>query len=405
MNQQEFSPPEPILHQYARVLVEFALNNGKGINPEEVVMIRVPDVAKPLARQLQKVILENGAHPLIRLQPTGGLQRDFLEVANDKQLEFFPEDYLRSQANMIDHQISIIADPDPLELSGVDSKKIMRVGEANKRYRQWLMAKELQGKFSWTAALWGTSAKADQVGLAINEYWDQIIKACYLDHEDPVTRWQEINQQQQWLKKFLTEMEIETLHVEGEDVDLQLTIGADRRWQSGSGNNIPSFEVFTSPDWRGTNGWIKFNQPLYRYGNIVRDIYLEFKDGVVTNFSASEGEELLKNMIDTPQANRVGEFSLTDERMSRISHVMAETLYDENITNNTHIALGMAYRDCYRYDGRTLTEDDWEQKGFNDSSVHTDIVSTSERQVTAKLANGKKQVIYAHGRFTFWQND
>lgn len=404
MSDNNYYPSTEVLYKYAQVLVQFALNNGKGLNPEEVVFVRVPDIAKPLAKQLQKVILEQGGHPLIRLKPTGGFERDFFELANKKQLEFFPDKYIQARVDLIDHQIGIIADPDPMELSSIDPQKIMQVAEVNKQYRQWILAKEMKNKFSWTAALWATQAKAQAVGLSMNEYWDQIIKACYLDHEDPVAKWQEINEQQQWLKKYLTQMEIQSLHIQGEDVDLHIKIGSDRRWQSGSGSNIPSFEVFTSPDWRGINGWIRFNQPLYRYGNIVRDIYLEFIDGVVTNYSATEGEEVLEKMLETPGGNKIGEFSLTDERMSRITHTMAETLYDENITNNTHLALGMSYRDCYRYDGQTLSDDDWEAKGFNDSSLHSDIVSTSERQVTATLGNGKKQVIYQNGRFSFWQD-
>ena len=56
-------------------------------------------------------------------------------------------------------------------------------------------------------------------------------------------------------------------------------------WVGCSGRNIPSFEIFTSPDWRGTEGWISFNQPLYRYGNLVRGIRLEFSDGRVVRAS------------------------------------------------------------------------------------------------------------------------
>ena len=68
----------------------------------------------------------------------------------------------------------------------------------------------------------------------------------------------------------LNALPIERLHVVGEDVDLRITLGEQRQWVGGSGRNIPSFEIFTSPDWRGTEGWIAFNQPLYRYGNLVR---------------------------------------------------------------------------------------------------------------------------------------
>ncbi len=78
-------------------------------------------------------------------------------------------------------------------------------------------------------------------------------------------------------RERLDALDIERVHVEGEDVDLRIAIGEQRRWLGGRGRNIPSFEIFTSPDWRGTEGWIDFNQPLYRYGNLVKGIRLEFR--------------------------------------------------------------------------------------------------------------------------------
>ena len=75
-------------------------------------------------------------------------------------------------------------------------------------------------------------------------------------------------------------------------------------------------------------------------------------------------------MLKSPNADKLGEFSLTDKRMSRITHVMAETLFDENISGpfgNTHIAIGRAYKDCFRGDARKMTAKDWANHGFNDS--------------------------------------
>jgi aminopeptidase len=82
---------------------------------------------------------------------------------------------------------------------------------------------------------------------------------------------------------------------------------------------------------------------------------------------------------------------------------MAEILYDENIGGkygNTHVALGSAYRDCYNGDVPSISEERWEELGFNSSVVHSDIISTTDRTVTAYLKNGKTKVIYAKGQFT-----
>src|ERR1035437_5145860 len=125
--------------------------------------------------------------------------------------------------------------------------------------------------------------------------------------------------------------------------------GERRGWLGGRGRNIPSFELFTSPDWRGTEGWVRFDQALYRSGNLVEGIRLAFAGGLVTEVSAEENEPVLREMIATEGADRVGEFSLTDRRFSRITRFMAQTLYDENVActfDEPHIALGRSYQDA-----------------------------------------------------------
>lgn len=397
-----YTPSTLVLERYADILVNFALNSGKGVKKGEVVSVAVPDIAKPLALELYKTLLRAGAQPMLRLLPTG-FSRDFYTLASDKQLKFFPEKYMRVKADLVDHSINIIAEPDPYELKGIDAKKIMASREAQYPYTEWLFEKERKNRFSWTLALWGTQAKADIVGLSLEEYWNQIINACFLDKEDPIKHWRELTKLQKKIQDKLNALSIETVHMVGADVDLTLTLGANRAWKTGRGCNIPSFEHFTSPDWRGTNGWIAFNQPLYRYGNVITDVRLEFKNGVVTKATATKGKKLLLDMLATKDANKVGEFSLTDNRFSRITHPMAETLFDENIGGpfgNTHIAVGMAYKDCYKGDAAHVSNKQWEKMGYNNSSVHTDIVSTIDRTVTATLTNGLQLVIYKNGQFT-----
>ena len=398
---EQFQPDQDLLDKYAQVLVNYALNSGEGVKSGEVVLCQVPDVAKPLALTLQNRLLQAGAQPIIRLLPTG-FAKDFYQLAGEEQRTFFPRQLLRAQTKLIDHQIGIIAEPDPHELSQTEPEKIIQALASKKAYRDWLNQKENQGRFTWTAALWGTAAKAQEVGLSLADYWQQIVQACFLDETDPVAKWRAVQSLQQEIKARLNALKIDYVEVKGQDVDLKVGIGADRVWKGGGGRNIPSFEIFTSPDWRQVEGRVRFNQPLYRYGNLIKGVELQIKEGLVVKAQAETGNQLLQAMLKTKNANKIGEFSLTDKRMSRISHVMAETLFDENIGGpfgNTHLAIGMAYQDCYRGDPNTLTKKDWRAKGFNDSSEHTDIISTTDRQVTAHLTDGTKLLIYRDGQF------
>ncbi len=396
-----YAPPQNIINNYADVLVNYALNSGAGVRAGEVVMCAVPDVAKPLGLALQNTLLRAGAFPIIRLLPSG-FEADFFALANHEQLTFFPKKYYQAQVDLYDHQIVIIADVDPYELKNADPSKIVTSRDARKDYRDWLTEKETQGKFTWTLGLWGVEAKAKIVGLSLEDYWKEIIKACFLDAQNPVEEWRKLQLLQKDIKSKLNALSIEYLTVIGADADLKVTIGADRVWKAGGGRNIPSFEFFTSPDWRGVEGWIQFNQPVYRYGNVIENAYLRFEKGLVVEAQASGGFELLQQMLKSPNANKAGEFSLTDKRMSRITHTMAETLFDENIGGpfgNTHIAIGMAYKDCYKGQASKLLKQEWEDRGFNNSAEHTDIVSTSDRTVTAYLTDGSSRVIYKDGMF------
>ena len=396
-----YRPSVEILEKYADILINFALNSGEGVKAGEVVQLRVPECAKPMLVALRRSVLKAGAHPLIFFTPDD-FSREFFELASDEQLDYFPEIFMKGVVDQIDHTVAILAETDKRELDGIDSKKIMAQQKAFKPYMDWRRDKESAGDYTWTLAMYGTKAMADEVDMSEEEYWGEIINACYLDDDDPVSRWSELHKSQQEIKAKLDALAIDKLHIEAVDTDLWVKIGKNRRWLGGSGRNIPSFELFISPDWRGASGKIQFTEPLYRYGSLIERAYLEFEDGLVTKATAEKGEDLLKEMVAVENADKIGEFSLTDRRFSRITKFMGETLFDENVggdNGNTHIAVGMAYRDSYDGDPMSVSDEQWAEMGFNNSVVHTDIVATSNRTVTAYLEDGSSQVIYKDGEF------
>lgn len=395
--------PEEILERYADVLINFALGGGEGIRRGDVVRITVGEEAKPLYVALRKAVLLAGGTYLGNYVPSG-VAREATELASTEQLSTFHRAYFRGLLATIDHHVSIVSTNDLRELEGVDPEKLMLARRTSQPYRQWLNKKEAAGAYTWTLGLYGTPAMAKEARMSLSEYWDQIIHACFLDDPDPIKRWRETAREQSRVKRRLDRLEIERLHIEAEDVDLVIGLGPGRGWLGGSGRNIPSFEIFTSPDWRGTEGSVRFSEPLYQYGSLIEDIRLRFVKGEVVEASAAKNENLLLNMLASdPGARRVGEFSLTDGRLSRITRFMADTLYDENRggpEGNFHIALGSAYKDAYTGDASKPSARDWSRLGYNESSVHTDIVSTSGRRVTARLPNGKSRLIYRDGQFT-----
>lgn len=396
-----YQPSPELLKKYADVLVKFALRGGEGVKKWDVIFVQIPECAKLFYLPLQKSILETGAHPIFEYYPDG-VSRHFYEHAADEQISFYPEHFLHGKVQQMTHVISVIAEHDKYELKGIDPQKLAARVASRKPYIEKRTQKELEGKMTWTLGLYWTPAMAEEVGMSLEEYRNQIIKACYLDEENPIDHWKKTVSEIEAIIAKLNAMKIQKVHMVGDDVDLWIGIWSDRKWLGGSGRNIPSFEIFTSPDYRQTSGWMKFNQPLYRYGQKVTGISLKFEKGEVVEFDAKEGKNLLAEIFEIPGTKSLGEFSLTDWRHSRITKAMGETLYDENMWGpfgNTHVAIGRSYEDTYVWDVSALSLEQRKELWFNQSAEHIDIISTTDRTVTAYLEDGSEMVIYEKGQF------
>lgn len=396
-----FQPSWEVIERYAKVLVNFGLWGGQGVRKGDVVLCVVPEVARPMYAALRDEVLRAGAYPIMDYRPVG-LSRSMFDMASVEQLGFVPEPIIHAQAEIVTGRIAIIPLELPTELEGVDPRKVAASGSTTSYLWRLFDPLEAAGKFSWTLGAWGVEEFAHEVGMTLEEYWQVIIDACYLDDPDPVARWRETFAEIRRVRAVLTDMQIDKLYVESDDVDLWVPVGQMRQWQGATGRNIPSFEVFVSPDNRGVNGWIRFNQPLYNDGVKIEEIELEFKNGKVVHASAASNGLALLEIIKQKGGDRVGEFSLTDGRLSRITRPMASTLFDENMggpQGNTHIALGSSYANTYAGNPSTMSNTDWEALGFNQADVHVDIISTARREVTAYLSDGSQELIYANGRF------
>ena len=339
-----YAPPQEVLDRYASVLVDFALGGGRGVQAGEVVRVVAPESAKPLYAALNRAVWRAGGHVIGAYQPDDdadvNLSRDFYESAGAEQLDYFPARYTRGLIDEIDHQVTVIAPSDPRALDAVDPVAIMRRGETMRPLLDWRGEKENAGRFSWTLALYGTPGMAAEAGTDVKSYWQQIIDACFLDNEDPLARWREVGVRLEETRRWLDELEIERVHVVGEDVDLRVSVGEQRRWLGGRGRNIPSFELFTSPDWRGTEGWIYCNQPLYRYGNLVKGIRLAFVDGLVSEASAEQNELLGETLGRVAQGEMIDDLEMT--RKTRDGRLIEVALSVSPVRDARGVVVGAA---------------------------------------------------------------
>ncbi|HOX00486.1 MAG TPA: aminopeptidase, partial [Deltaproteobacteria bacterium] len=322
---------ETMLERYAEVLI-WGLNTArkKTYRKGEIVRVMFDFPAVRLAEVVQRKLIERGIHPVLRAGLTPAMEKNFYGLSDGKQLTFLaPGD--RELCEHLNGSIYLYAPASLTHLRDVDPRNIAAATVARKVLKDILDRRDGEGTFGWTLCMMPTAELARQAKLTETQYARQVVKACYLDSEDPVGQWEAIYREVGGIKKWLNAMKVAFYHVEGKGVDLKITPGLQRKWVGISGHNVPSFEIFLSPDWRGTEGRYVANMPSFRSGNYVAGVVLEFRKGIGSVVRADEGEEFTRKQIAMDAgASRIGEFSLTDRRFSRIDRFMANTLYDEN---------------------------------------------------------------------------
>ena len=142
-----------------------------------------------------------------------GVARHFFDHANDDQIVFYPSHFLHGKVEQMTHVISVIAEADKHELRDVDPKKLAARRHSRKEYMDRRNKKENEGKHTWTLGLYGTQAMADEANMSLEEYRDEIIKACYLNYDDPIAERKKTFTKTEEIKNKLDALPIEWVHV------------------------------------------------------------------------------------------------------------------------------------------------------------------------------------------------
>ncbi len=202
-------------------------------------------------------------------------------------------------------------------------------------------------------------------------------------------------------------MKIRQLHFTGPGTDLKVGLSEKALFKGGSDSgpsgahfepNIPTEEVFTTPDARMTEGTARATRPFYINGRLIEGLEMKFSGGVLVDFSAKEGEETFREYVSSDEgAKRLGEVALvgTDSPIFASGLVFQEILFDENAA--CHIAVGSAYKTCIE-GGEDLSEEALAAIGCNESTVHTDMmISSEEVDVSAITYDGVEKPLIKSG--------
>ncbi len=232
---------------------------------------------------------------------------------------------------------------------------------------------------------------------------EELLHVLRLDEDDPNGSWRARADVLVASAERLTERRFDALHYEGPGTDMTVGLLPSSGWRAARFQtvdgiehmpNLPTEEVFTTPDPERTEGMVTSTKPLVLVdGTVVRDLVVRFEGGVAVEVTASEGGETLNTILDTDEgARRLGECALVDRegRIGDLGTIFYDTLLDENAAS--HIALGQGF---------PFVVDDADRDRTNASQIHLDfMIGSDDLRVTGITADGQRVPVLVERR---WQ--
>jgi aminopeptidase len=399
------------LERYADLIVQVGLNLQK----DQELLISAPISAYEFVRQITEKAYEAGAIHVMTDFHDEVLKKIRLEKSSEEGLKVFPHWKQKGYIEMAENNVALLnlIAPNPALLKDIDPGRVAVLNkvaaEASKDFSSYIGG----GKISWLIAAYPTEEWAASVfpdsekEKAIEKLWENIFYTTRTDREQTVELWaNHINELNERARR-LNEANFEKLHYKGPGTDLTIGFSPQTKWISAQFTNdkgipfvpnLPTEEVFTIPEKTSVNGVVSSTKPLNYGGTLIKDFSLTFNEGKVVDFSAKEGYDTLKNLLETDEgASYLGEVALVphDSPISNTNIVFNNTLFDENAS--CHIALGRALSVCVE-NGKELSSDDLRKIGFNESMIHVDfMIGSKELSIDGEKADGTIHAVFRNG--------
>jgi len=387
-------------------LAGLAVSVGANVQPGQLVVIGAQPEHAELVRAMARAAYRAGARYVGAVYDDLHLKRALVELGPETSLSYSMPWDLAMLETLVKEKgayLRISGDPDPELMSGLDAAK---VGKAQYRDFRARWSEVVSSRdVSWTIVPLPTAGWAKQVfgRPDVEALWEAVIKSLRLDRPDPAAAWKAHFDRLRKIAAALTERHFDSLHYRGPGTDLTVGLLPSGRWHCADfttsfgqthAPNLPTEEVFTSPDRRRANGKIRSTLPLNVPGTMVRDLQFELRDGKIIHVSASSGAEVVRSQLEMDEnAVRLGEVALVDgsSEVGKLGLTFCNTLFDENAT--CHIAYGSGIEFCIQ-DPADRAE------GLNHSAIHTDfMVGGPEVQVDGIDARGSRVTILKDNEF------
>jgi aminopeptidase len=387
----DFQPP---VEEFAELIVGYAAN----VQPGQVVAVLSEPGKEDVTRAVAAAAYRRGATFVDVWCYDQLVKRERIKHAAEDTLDYVPPWWGERVKKLGELGAARIALNGPAAPGALDDLDSGRAGRDRMPKLREIGPIVNDRTTNWTSVPVPTQAWAEAVhpGLdpagAYRKLWEQIVHVCRLDEPDPAAAWAQRTAELNAAGERLEALQLDALHFEGPGTDLTVGLLPTHKWLSAEFTrrdglrhlvNLPSEEVFTTPDPERVDGVVRATLPLEYVGSIIRGIEVRFEGGRAVSVEAEQGAAVLQTAAARdPGASRLGEVALVDRqgRIGPLGTVFYDTVLDENAAS--HIALGAAYTFA-------IDEPDWPRANVSD--IHIDfMIGSNDIAVTGITAGGDR---------------
>lgn len=401
------------LKKYAHTLLKYGVN----LQEDQTLVISVDVENKDFAVIVTEEAYRLGAKEVVLNWRCSPIARQRLLHASESVLEkpanWIPEFYKQ----YIDDKAAFLSliSANPKALEGIPTDRISLQSRNLNKVLSFYHTAIMNSSVTWCVASVPTVLWANLLGYEgsdeekINQLWATLLKLCRIEGVEPKDTYRHHMAKLRHRCEALNKLDLKSLRYTCENgTDLLLELPEGHIWLGGEESskdgtifnaNIPTEEVFSAPQYNGVNGVVHSTKPLIYHGNTISDFSFTFKEGKIVEYTAKEGYEVLKELVETDEGSHyLGEVALVDHfsPISQSNQIFYETLFDENAS--CHLAIGASYPTCLKNsDG--LSEEELKERGLNHSLTHVDFMIGHERMnIKGYTRDGQAVDIMIDGR-------
>lgn len=394
------------LRKYAELLINRCLS----VKKNQPLLITAPLESYEFVRIVANVALQSGVNDIYFDFDDEIIRHDELNFLKNEDLnksKFFNkkiyDEYAKKGAAFL-----MLCANNPDIMKDIDDEKVSYAAKIARTTKPIYKKKQMSYEVPWCIACVSTESWAKKVlpnsKIPEQDLWNLIFKMCLVNKNNPIEEWNKKIENNTKLVNKLNDLKIKTLHYKNK-LGTDFTVSFNDNIWCGAGCkatdgrdiivNMPTEEVFTTPNKNTANGIVYASLPLVYNGSTIKDFWFKFENGKVIDYGAKSGKNILKSILEIKNGNYLGEVALVDitSTISKSNILFYDTLYDENAS--CHLALGEAFTECIK------SKKELKDLGVNKSQTHVDfMIGTNDLEIIAECNNGEKVTIMKNGKFT-----